>query len=281
MKNFLKDINNYVDNIPVHPVDDDHPQFIKYPYDPVWDIGAAVIGSENGISTVVQTLALIELDLYRAISWREWIKKTWEKPEKAPGVAALTNHFNALVLWIQTWILHQETPELRLNLLIVCLEIATSCVGIRNFQSAWAFCLAFHSSAISRLQAWEHLPKHSMKQWRELKRIFSLEKNYANYRQELSLNLGQPLIPLLSIITKDLQAIEENISITNEGQINFQKFRILWNSTIKFIKKVKRNTYSFVKNQDMYVYISNADKVALSADQLYTLSQQIEPKKRQ
>lgn len=182
------------------------------------------------------------------------------------------------MLWIQTWVLHQETTENRLYLLIVCLEIATCCVNIRNYESALAFCLSFYSSNISRLEAWENLPKKSLKQWEDLKRLFSLERNYGNYRNELLSNLHHPFIPLLSILTKDLQALEENLTFTPEGQVNFHKFRILYNSTIKFLKKVKKNPYPFAKNEEVYCYLSNLDQIALPPDKLKALSKQIEPK---
>jgi hypothetical protein len=58
-----------------------------------------------------------------------------------------------------------------------------------------------------------------------LQQACSPEDNYRSYRQAYALAEGQPRIPCSFILVKDLFSLEEAMETTEEGLINWQKFR--------------------------------------------------------
>jgi len=77
-----------------------------------------------------------------------------------------------------------------------------------NFESAFALFLALHSFPVDRLKNTRALVnKNSLKNFDELSKLFSMERNNQRYKTRLQHTV--PAIPIVSAFTKELFMIDE------------------------------------------------------------------------
>jgi son of sevenless-like protein len=129
---------------------------------------------------------------------------------------------------------------------------------------------ALNSVAVSRLkQTWEKVPKRCIKILEDIDELFSMRFNYKNYRDALA-KATPPVVPYIGLYTKFLFAIEEtNPSKLQNGLINFEKLRMIYN-VMKELQKFQGKPYDF--NIDSDVLWQFIDIKPLTESELYQLS---------
>lgn len=77
----------------------------------------------------------------------------WEKrPEEAPNVNAMTDHFNRVSLWVATQIAREESPKQQAKVVAKFIKVAEHLMTIRNYNSAVQIMSGLSNVAIQRLK---------------------------------------------------------------------------------------------------------------------------------
>lgn len=105
---------------------------------------------------------------------------------------------------------------------------------------------ALESSPVSRLKkTWQEVGNKYATILRELKEVFSFEKNSKNYRRILDDLDEEPCIPFLAITLQDLTFVDENESFISKEDgtvlINFEKCLLQSKIISKMISLQKKN----------------------------------------
>jgi len=230
------------------------------------------------ISTKQLALEISHLDseLFKKISAKECLHKAFQDKSKSRNYQASIQRSNIFDQWIQTCILQLKDLERRARVLIYFIELGQELVKMGNFQSSMSIYSALDSPNISRLElTWDEIPKRSLRQWENLKCIFDLNKNYKNYRQEISQHTNP--IPYLGILSKDLFAIEEGNPNEVDKMINVTKIRLLFGQikSIQHFQKIPSSPFPS-KDKTILAYLNHL--TFCSSEELYKMSIELEPK---
>lgn len=171
------------------------------------------------------------------------------------------------------------------------IDLAHSLLALNNYHCCFAvFAGASHSSVL-RLKMWEKMPKVKEK-LATLETLFDPSSNHKNYQQALlKTDKSQSVVPLLSIYSKYLFAIEENNSdwisdkadyaqnIAEENRmINVEKLRMLF-VLIKKLRQFQRVAYSSKwSSNELYAQVRCNKLQGLEEKEMYEKSWSIQPK---
>lgn len=220
--------------------------------------------------TLAQIFTVIDYDMFQLISPRECLNKHFVDATKGPNFYRMTERFNKFGLWVQTMIVESSSMKQRAAVISQFLQVAAYCLQYNNFNSAMVIYTALNSVAVSRLkQTWEKVPKRCIKILEDIDELFSMRFNYKNYRDALA-KATPPVVPYIGLYTKFLFAIEEtNPSKLQNGLINFEKLRMIYN-VMKELQKFQGKPYDF--NIDSDVLWQFIDIKPLTESELYQLS---------
>lgn len=102
--------------------------------------------------------------------------------------------------------------------------LAAKLLALNNFHSAFAVYTALSGVSISRLkQTWEKVSKKTRKVVDILSNLFSMDRNMNKYRESLQ-RAELPIIPCLTVFSKDLFVIEE--AVENKTEKSFHLINV-------------------------------------------------------
>lgn len=176
-------------------------------------------------------LTLVEAEHYFAkVSPRELTNKAWTRESKfkeAPHVMALIELFDATAEWVSSEILHPRLQAAeRAKILTLFIDAAENCYQMNNFNTLFEIFTGLSAPCVRQLNTtWGLVGANTTEKYQFLHGICSTEDNYRNYRQQFGFAEGQPRLPCWFILVKDLFQFEESMKSTEDGLINWQKYR--------------------------------------------------------
>eukprot|EP00727_Mastigamoeba_balamuthi_P010871 m51a1_g6406 putative ras guanine nucleotide exchange factor (1270) ;mRNA; r:240816-248433 len=231
---------------------------------PVLQFDMAKDSADEGLAKLLQGMDARELaeqitsfhwTLLRAVPLGEFLRKKAgckDKGEPTEHLQALVDACNRLTGWAVSEMVTSESAATIERII----QIASCCLKLRNFNATFALNAALQHSAVSRLAAWESVRRSKVSRFEEVKKLFSLDFNYREYRQVLA-QARLPAIPCLIMITHDIFAIEEIMSTfvtehTAVPLVNCEKTRGV-GAILSQIRQFQRVPYhKIAPNQDVF-----------------------------
>eukprot|EP01134_Creolimax_fragrantissima_P003568 CFRG3568T1 len=188
------------------------------------------------VQEVAVALTNRESTLFRKVIPQSLVIDMWGNVEdKKTTCKPLLEHtawFNNISEWVCTEICIIQDLQLRTFVIDMFLRIAKHLRNMRNFNTAYAVLLGLNSGPVQRLKrSWEGLSAEKIDQMQKMEVLFSPMSNFRNYRKKLKhvLDMSPDIgaIPILSIMTKDLIAMNEIPIKLENGYVNLHKLRLM------------------------------------------------------
>ncbi|GAB9469029.1 Ras guanine nucleotide exchange factor [Globisporangium polare] len=179
-------------------------------------------------------LTLVEAEHYFAkVNPRELTNKAWTRETKfkeAPHVMTLIELFDATAEWVSSEILHPRLQAAeRAKILTLFIDAAENCYQMNNFNTLFEIFTGLSAPCVRQLNTtWGLVGATATEKYQFLHGICSTEDNYRNYRQQFGFAEGQPRLPCWFILVKDLFQYEESMKSTEDGLVNWQKYRKIY-----------------------------------------------------
>lgn len=208
---------------------------------------------------IAEQLTQIDKELFESLQLYQCLGRFRSKNKKynAESVDENVNQFNRVSYILITSILAEPgcLPSDRAYTISKWIEIAVQLRLLKNFTSLNAVISALSVTAIKRLEmSWNYVPRSQIGVYKEMRKLFSLEKNFTTLR-ELHTKEGTAkypvltqnetklikyaekmnprknscgTIPYLGVFLSDLEMLDKNPndpSITDEGLINYDKIK--------------------------------------------------------
>ncbi|XP_044756860.1 guanine nucleotide-releasing factor 2 isoform X2 [Coccinella septempunctata] len=222
---------------------------------------------------IAEQMTLLDAELFMKIEIPEvliWAQE--QNEERSPNLTLFTEHFNKMSYWARTKILQMNNKETREKYFLKFIKIMKHLRKINNFNSYLALLSALDSAPIRRLE-WQ---KHVQEGLKEYCALIDSSSSFRAYRQALA-ETQPPCIPYIGLVLQDLTFVHiGNTNLLPDGMINFskrwQQFNIVEN-----MKKFKKCTYSFKKNERIIQFFENFDDI-IPEDAMWQLSESIKPR---
>ncbi|XP_045467095.1 guanine nucleotide-releasing factor 2 isoform X2 [Harmonia axyridis] len=222
---------------------------------------------------IAEQMTLLDAELFMKIEIPEvliWAQE--QNEERSPNLTLFTEHFNKMSYWARTKILQMNNKETREKYFLKFIKIMKHLRKINNFNSYLALLSALDSAPIRRLE-WQ---KHVQEGLKEYCALIDSSSSFRAYRQALA-ETQPPCIPYIGLVLQDLTFVHiGNNNLLPDGMINFskrwQQFNIVEN-----MKKFKKCTYSFKKNERIIQFFENFDDI-IPEDAMWQLSESIKPR---
>lgn len=203
----------------------------------------------SGVSSqeLADQLTLIEAEsVFARINRRELTNKAWTRESKhkdAPHVMVLIELFDATAEWVSSEILHPQLQAAeRARLIMLFIDAADNCYQMNNFNSLFELTTGLSAPCIRQLNTtWGLVSATSQEKYQVLMQVCSPDDNYRNYRQAFALGEGQPRLPCSFILMKDLFTIEEAMKSTEDGLVNWHKFRKIYKAISEALERQNMN----------------------------------------
>lgn len=238
--------------------------------------------------SIARQMTLIEKELLCEIDWKDLLdlKIRYNGPsvtswlqllvrnESLSGVDLAIARFNLTVDWIISEIAITRDVKLRRNAIQRFIHVAEHCRKFQNFNTLMQIVLALNSVVVQKfIDGWRLIEPGDLLTWEELKKIASLDRNYAAIRNLL--NHVDPLkgcIPFIVVYLSDLSINSEKRTwIEQDKIINYNKFDTTVQIVKHFIQRVQWcKHYDFEVDHELLskcIYLT-----ALSQDEIHQLS---------
>lgn len=190
----------------------------------------------SGLSAqeLADQLTLMEADQYFSkLNPRELTNKAWTRETKhreAPHVVALIELFDATAEWVSSEILHPQLQAVeRAKMIALFIDAADNCYQMNNFNTLFEITTGLSAPCIRQLNTtWSLVSAAAQEKYQVLQQACSPDDNYRSYRQAFALAEGQPRLACWFILVKDLFTYEEAMKSTEDGLVNWQKFRKIY-----------------------------------------------------
>ncbi|KAK4883634.1 hypothetical protein RN001_006953 [Aquatica leii] len=221
---------------------------------------------------IAEQMTLLDADLFMKIEIPEvliWAQE--QNEERSPNLTRFTEHFNKMSYWARTRILSADAKD-REKYFMKFIKIMKHLRKINNFNSYLALLSALDSAPVRRLE-WQ---KHVQEGLKEYCALIDSSSSFRAYRQALA-ETQPPCIPYIGLVLQDLTFVHiGNSNLLPTGMINFskrwQQFNIVEN-----MKRFKKCTYSFKKNDRIINFFQNFDDF-IGEDAMWQLSESIKPR---
>lgn len=226
---------------------------------------------------IARAITLIDVKNFKAIRPEECLQKAFCDENRGPNFFRMASSFNKLNLWVQTCIINTKSKKDRASLIIFFTSIMTELIELQNFNGSLAIFSALTSTGLSKLtKTWSKVGRKFIKVLENAEELFSMRKNYRNYRLKLK-ECNLPAIPQIAYIARNLFAIEENMETKiNNNMINVEKMRSTYN-IIKEIQKFQKSEYNFERVETL---ISKFDNLECKTEEdILEICQTLEMKK--
>ncbi|XP_014251044.1 rap guanine nucleotide exchange factor 1 isoform X3 [Cimex lectularius] len=222
---------------------------------------------------VAEQMTLLDSELFMKIEIPEvliWAQE--QNEERSPNLTRFTEHFNKMSYWARSRILEQNEAKDREKYVVKFIKIMKHLRKINNFNSYLALLSALDSAPIRRLE-WQ---KHITEGLKEYCALIDSSSSFRAYRQALA-ETQPPCIPYIGLVLQDLTFVHiGNSDYLSDGVINFskrwQQFNIVEN-----MKRFKKGTYTFKKNERIIAFFSNFDDF-LCEEAMWQISESIKPR---
>ncbi|KAK9498271.1 hypothetical protein O3M35_002943 [Rhynocoris fuscipes] len=222
---------------------------------------------------VAEQMTLLDSELFMKIEIPEvliWAQE--QNEERSPNLTRFTEHFNKMSYWARSRILEQHDAKDREKYVVKFIKIMKHLRKINNFNSYLALLSALDSAPIRRLE-WQ---KHITEGLKEYCALIDSSSSFRAYRQALG-ETQPPCIPYIGLVLQDLTFVHiGNSDYLSDGVINFskrwQQFNIVEN-----MKRFKKGTYNFKKNERIIAFFSNFDDF-LCEEAMWQISESIKPR---
>ena len=232
---------------------------------------------QESAESIAQQLTLMDFSLFKSIAKREMCGMAWKKKdrdERAPNLLATINRFNQLGKFVQCTVLQQRNKKKRAKSIEKFIRVAVCLKDLRNFTACNAIHMGLTSVVVYRLkETWKLVGKQELKQYEEIKSIFSHQKNFELLRI-IHRNAHAPSVPYIGLFLSDIVQIDEELRNMNEnGTVNFIKLKRMY-ELFGQISMYQSSSYSFDTNDMMQSYITKVWKKQELYDEtkLYTVS---------
>eukprot|EP01119_Soliformovum_irregulare_P018470 TRINITY_DN5675_c0_g1_i1.p1 TRINITY_DN5675_c0_g1~~TRINITY_DN5675_c0_g1_i1.p1 ORF type:complete len:967 (-),score=244.39 TRINITY_DN5675_c0_g1_i1:62-2962(-) len=226
-------------------------------------------------------LTVIDYNIFKRITPKELSHQSWNKEnakEVAPNVVKMIERFNKVSYWVASEIVTERNIKKRVTLIKRFIQTAEYCRQLKNMHSAIALATGLSLTVVTRLtRTWENIPKNLDTIFKTtLTQLISATGNFSAYRKAFrSWEVGDPCIPHIAVILKDLTFIEDgNKNFTSNDWVNFEKMSMLAKA-FSSVRKAQEYPYTFAEVPDIQDYLSNM--VYLSDNDLYAESCKCEP----
>ncbi|XP_026283178.2 guanine nucleotide-releasing factor 2 isoform X1 [Frankliniella occidentalis] len=222
---------------------------------------------------IAEQMTLLDAQLFMKIEIPEvliWAQE--QNEERSPNLTRFTEHFNKMSYWARSRILEQAEAKDRERYVVKFIKIMKHLRKMNNFNSYLALLSALDSAPIRRLE-WQ---KHITEGLKEYCALIDSSSSFRAYRQALA-DTNPPCIPYIGLVLQDLTFVHiGNSDLLADGTINFskrwQQFNIVEN-----MKRFKKGTYSFKKQERIIAFFSNFDEF-LSEEAMWQISESIKPR---
>lgn len=222
---------------------------------------------------IAEQMTLLDAQLFMKIEIPEvliWAQE--QNEERSPNLTRFTEHFNKMSYWARSRILEQSEAKDRERYVVKFIKIMKHLRKMNNFNSYLALLSALDSAPIRRLE-WQ---KHITEGLKEYCALIDSSSSFRAYRQALA-DTNPPCIPYIGLVLQDLTFVHiGNSDLLADGTINFskrwQQFNIVEN-----MKRFKKGTYSFKKQERIIAFFSNFDEF-LSEEAMWQISESIKPR---
>lgn len=197
---------------------------------------------------VAAQLKVIEFERLSAIGPEEFVqtfvrgdqKEDYSDMREAHNVETYVEWFNRLSYIVATEILRAEKKKHVLRAIEFFVQVGHHCYKQHNFNSVMAIVSAFNFASISRLKKfWSKIPSKLMSLYEELEWLLEPRSNFKNYRDEMAslmLQQGTCVIPIFSLMVKDMYFTEEaSKKRLDNGDVNFDTMWNLGNRLAEFL----------------------------------------------
>ncbi|KAH0791969.1 RasGEF domain containing protein [Histomonas meleagridis] len=180
---------------------------------------------------LARQLALLHSRTYRKIKPTEVLTMIWgdNKTGGSPNINKLIHHFNLFSNFTTLTIIMPTTAQKRAEVYTFWIEVASHCLRLKNYHALFSIVFGLMHRSIERLS---DTLKISLKNTKtkttffQLRKLCSVESNYANYRSLIQTQLTalvDPCVPFIGCFQKDLVYVQETYPNTINGLINFKK----------------------------------------------------------
>ena len=212
-------------------------------------------------------------------------------------VRRFIDRFNAISVWVTASVLSGRSPDNRAIIYEHIVQIACHLAGLNNFSTLTALLTGLKQGSVTRLtKSLKLVGPDIKKQFLELSSLMAGEKNYSNYRSELTKRemeareRGEDFVcvPHLAVHLAQLSSIDEaNIDHISDAPhlINLSK-HYLRSRSVELLVQLQRHRYTkivpvrslaaaFDVHLSQYMLLT-ANENRYSAQKLYELSQRRE-----
>lgn len=223
---------------------------------------------------IAEQMTLLDAELFLTMEIPEvllWARE--QNEERAPNLNKFTEHFNKMSYWARTRILEQADAKDREKYVLKFTKIMKHLRKFNNFNSYLALLSALDSAPIRRLE-WQKNITDGLKEYCLL---IDSSSSFRAYRQALS-ESSPPCIPYIGLILQDLTFVHiGNNDFLPDGNVNFSKRWQQFNILLDNMKRFKKCTYNYKKNEKIITFLNNFDNY-LNEEALWNISEDIKPR---
>jgi EAL domain-containing protein (putative c-di-GMP-specific phosphodiesterase class I) len=197
------------------------------------DFGVGALASYN-MMDLAKELALVLHELYSEVLPTDLLiamvpahgETTAPGPSTVPRLEGFQSALSKLTRWVVHHVVSSVTAKDQVDMLSLMVDLADASRTVNNFAAMFSILEGFEHPALARLpKLFVGLGRASVSKLTALREFASPSNDYAAYRSLLK-SLGQPHIPHLQIVLKDITAMEASApTVLTNGLINFNKHR--------------------------------------------------------
>jgi len=139
---------------------------------------------------MARQLTIMESDLYKQIRAIDCLNRAKEQKGKntvSDHISAIIDHTNKVTMWINQQILERDDSRKRAAVIKYFISVAERCHMLKNYSTMAALVSALNTPPIRRLKrTWQQVGGRVMASLESSEKLFDSNKNFNNYRQELS-----------------------------------------------------------------------------------------------
>ncbi|KAI9352578.1 ras guanine nucleotide exchange factor domain-containing protein [Obelidium mucronatum] len=258
-------------------------------------------------AAIAKQLTLLDSRILRSIEAQDMLAHVKLTKSESSGdqlVSAVdTNigHFNFISAWVVTRVLMGKKPKSRAKMIFKFVEVAQELRRLNNFNTLMAVLSGLTSTPIHRLKQTQSVLQlanplqHQQQQHeksdaeqqrciqtlRDLSNLMSPDKSFANYRSALKsvAESGEPCIPYLGVMYRDLIYIEEGNKDFLADGVSVNVAKALMMGDVLLTLQYFQSRLHQIK-RDPYILGLILESTALSSEQSYHLSLELEPRQQ-
>jgi len=226
---------------------------------------------------LARQMTIAEHALFKAISPAEYLHGNYSVPERSPGLRRFIASFNRRTDWVCTEVLQAANAKQRAAVIARFIRVAEQCQRIGNYNGLVEILSALQTISIERLtKTWRLVPRLEMDCFEVLRAMMDSRGNFKTYRAVLE-RTALPVVPFQAVFVKDLTFVEENVSMLEDGQVNFYKFWVM-GTVLARIRNCQEVPFFFERLPLVQDYLSKSR--VMNEDEQYEASTQLEPVRR-